>query len=192
MPFQNDRWSPFKPQVYFSTSCDETVPLIIAGSCWWRVRMPGWWAGTRWTTTSPGAVSASKIICIDCPFNLFFLFAGLFNDRRTSPATSGQWVKSMCTVYTRVEWFATFWDFRKWKHCCGSGIFVWAQFQKSANSPRAHGKVYIFQKSKWIFNNKICKYRPFASKNTRQKKSSKLKNLKHFILGPQKKPNILD
>ena len=46
----------------------------------------------------------------------------------------------------RVEWFSTFFDFRKATHFCRSCIFLRVQFQKICNFGSERGKVFIFQK----------------------------------------------
>ena len=38
----------------------------------------------------------------------------------------GQEKLNMCS---RVEWYITFCDFRRWTLCCRWGIFLWVQFQ---------------------------------------------------------------
>ena len=46
------------------------------------------------------------------------------------------WLAS-CTLYSRVEWFSTFCDFRKPARCSWSGIIFGVQFQKTSKLGRA-------------------------------------------------------
>ena len=83
----------------------------------------------------------------------------------------------------RVEGFTTFCDFRKWTHCCRSGIFLWVQLQKNRHIlPGAQQSFYfqkIIVKLNWIFFF-IGKYLLFTYKNTRKKEIEK-----KIILGLQ-------
>ena len=48
----------------------------------------------------------------------------------------------------RVEWFTTFYDFRKWTHCCRSGIFLW--FFTSIKFEIMQFWIFYFRPPKWL------------------------------------------
>ena len=52
-----------------------------------------------------------------------------------------------CTVYSRVEWFSTFCDFRKATRFCRSGVFFLVQYQNIIEFRSTHARLsFHFQK----------------------------------------------
>ena len=105
-------------------------------------------------------------------------------------AISGLCSLHYCTVNSRVEWFTTFFDFRKWTHGCRSCIFLWVQFQKIGKFCRTRvivfsSKNHVGLKNEYLFW-KICKYFPLRVHQWTPAQIRKFeKKINHFILDPK-------
>ena len=77
--------------------------------------------------------------------SVIFLYWYILGERERSDISPDVYLQY--TLYIRVEWLTTFFDFWKCTHCCRLGIFLWVKSQKIGKFCRVSVSKFSFSKN---------------------------------------------